>query len=75
MLTYLRNLFMPAQNSFVIEEVDHLRNVVVVEDKELSLRVEVPIGDKPLKDVEIVGPYAVLLTYEDGSQQKKRILK
>jgi hypothetical protein len=75
MLTYIRNLFFPGKSSFVIDEVDFLRNVVVLEDKQLHLRVEVPIGDKPLKSVNIVEPYAVLLTYEDGTTKKKRILK
>jgi hypothetical protein len=39
-----------------VEEVDHLRKVIVMEDKQLSLRVEIPIGDKPLKEVSIVCP-------------------
>jgi len=75
MLSFLKNFFFPVRSSFVIEEVDHLRNVVVLEDKQLSLRVEIPIGDKPLKEVKIVEPYVLLLRYEDGSEQKKRILK
>lgn len=74
MFSFLRKLFLPPHNSFVIDEVDHLRNIVVLEDKQLSLRVEIPIGDKPLKEVEIVEPYTILITYEDGSKQKKRIL-
>lgn len=74
MYKFLRNLFFPIQSSFVVDEVDHLRNVVILEDKQLSLRVEIPIGNKPLKEVKIIGPYSVLLTYEDGSKQKKRIL-
>ena len=75
MLSFLKNFFFPVRSSFVIEEVDHLRNVVVLEDKQLSLRVEIPIGDKPLKEVKIVEPYVLVLRYEDGSEQKKRILK
>ena len=74
MLTFLKNLFTPKTSSFVVEELDHLRNVVVVEDKHLGLRVEIPSGDKPLKKAEIVGPYHLLLTYHDGSFIKKRIL-
>jgi hypothetical protein len=58
----------------VVEEIDHLRNVVILEDKELSLRVEIPIGIKSLKEVRISGPYCVLFTYKDGSKQKKKIL-
>ena len=75
MLSFLKNIFFPERSSFVVEEVDHLRNVIVLEDKQLSLRVEIPIGDKPLKEVKIVAPYVLLLKYEDGSEQKKRILR
>lgn len=74
MLTFIRNLFSPSLSSFIVEEVDHLRRIVILEDKQLSLRVEIPIGEKPLKSVKIIEPYAVLLTYEDGSKTKKRIL-
>ena len=75
MLSFLKNIFFPVRSSFVVEEVDHLRNVVVLEDKQFSLRVEIPIGDKPPKEVKIVAPYVLLLKYEDGSEQKKRILR
>ncbi len=75
MFTFLRNLLTPPQSSFVIDEVDHLRNVVVLEDKHFSIRVEIPIGDKPLKDAKVIAPYVVLLTYQDGSTKKKRILQ
>jgi len=75
MLNFLKNLIFPPKSSFVLEEIDHLRKVVVMEDKQFSLRVEIPIGDKPLKNVSIICPYAVLLKYEDGSQVKKKILK
>ena len=71
---FLKNLFSPGKSDFVLDEIDHLRKVVVVEDKELSLRIEIPIGSKPLKQATIVGPYDILLIYKDGSQQKKKIL-
>jgi hypothetical protein len=51
MLNFLKNLIFPPKSSFVLEEIDHLRKVVVMEDKQFSLRVEIPIGDKPLKNV------------------------
>ncbi len=75
MFSFLRNLLRSPISSFVIDEVDNFRNVVVVEDKDLSLRIEIPIGEKPLKEAKIVEPYSILLTYEDGTVQKKRILK
>jgi hypothetical protein len=74
MFAFLCNLLTPPISSFVINEVDNSRNVVVLEDKDLSLKVEIPIEEKPLKEVRIVEPYAILLTYEDGTVQKKRIL-
>ena len=74
MFAFLRNLLTPPISSFVINEVDNSRNVVVLEDKDLSLKVEIPIEEKPLKEVRIVEPYAILLAYEDGTVQKKRIL-
>lgn len=73
MFSFLRKFLAPTISPFVIEEVDRMRNVVV-EDKQLSLRVEIPIGEKPLKQAQIVEPYTILLTYEDGSKQKKKIL-
>lgn len=75
MFTFLRNLLTPPQSSFVIDELDHLRNVVVLEDRHFSIRVEIPIGDKSLKEAKVIAPYIVLLTYQDGSTEKKRILK
>ena len=75
MLSFLRNLFLPIRSSFVVNEVDHLRKVVVVEDKQLGLKVEITFGDKALKKVKIIEPYAVLLTYQDGTKVQKPILK
>ena len=75
MLQFLRNLIFPRNSSFVINEIDHDRNVVVLEDKQFSLKIEIPIGNKTLKQAKIIAPYAVQLTYEDGSKQIKEILK
>jgi len=74
MFSFIRKFLPLSVSSFVIEEVDHLRRVVVLEDKQLSLRIEIPIGENPLKTAEIVEPYTILLTFEDGSKTKKRIL-
>ena len=41
----------------------------------LGLYVEVPFQDKELIAVNVVEPYAILLTYEDGSTEKKQILE
>ncbi len=74
MFEFLKNLFSPVKSDFVLDQINHLRRIVIVEDKELSLRIEIPFADKPLKQATIVGPYDILLTYKDGSQQKKKIL-
>ncbi len=74
MISFLRNLFAPRVSSFIVVEIDYLRKVVVLEDQQLNLRIEIPIGDKPLKEVKVIEPYVILLTYEDGSQKKKKIL-
>ena len=74
MLSFLRNIVFPVTDHFVIEEIDHSRKVVVVEDKELGIQVKIPIGDKKLKKAQITEPYVVLLTFEDGSKEIKHIL-
>ena len=62
-------------SDFSVFDVNHADRIVVLEDKELSLYIEVPFGDKELVAVRIVEPYAILMTYEDGSTEKKQILK
>jgi len=75
MPSFLQNLLMPADSSFVIIDIDHLRKVVILEDAHLGLTVNIPIGEKPLKEAKILGPYSVLFTYADGTKEKKRILE
>jgi hypothetical protein len=74
MFSSIRNFFYSKQSAFVIKEVNHFRNIVVLENRQLSLQVEVQIGNKHLKEANVIAPY-ILLTYQDGSTQKKRILK
>ena len=52
-----------------------LNQVIVLEDKQLGLSVEVAFGDKELRSVKIIEPYAIFLTYEDGSSEKKKFLE
>jgi hypothetical protein len=75
MFSFLKKLFFPTRSSFVINKVDHLRKVVILEDRQLSLQVEIPFDNKTLKEAVIVEPYALLLKYADGSEQKKLILE
>jgi hypothetical protein len=46
-----------------------------MEDKNLGLYVDAPFQDTELIAVNVVEPYAILLTYEDGSTEKKQILE
>lgn len=74
MFQTIKNWLFPSISSFVIEEIDHLRNLIVCEDKNLGLRVEVLTASKPIKDAWITGPYSILITYQDGTTQTKKIL-
>jgi hypothetical protein len=74
MFQTIKNWLFPSISSFVIEEIDLIRNIVVCEDKKLGLRVEVLTANKPVKEVRIAGPYSILITYQDGTTQTKKIL-
>lgn len=75
MLKKLLEFFLPARSSFVIEEIDPIRNVVILEDKHFGIRAEVNIGDKELKTAKIAGHYCVVLHYKDGTRKKTRFMK
>ncbi|HQR84985.1 MAG: hypothetical protein B7Y05_09160 [Polynucleobacter sp. 24-46-87] len=75
MFKKLFEFILPARSSFVIEEIDPIRNVVVLEDKQFGIRAEVNIGNKELKTAKIAGPYCVVLHYKDGTSKKARFMK
>lgn len=75
MFKKLLEFILPARSSFVIEEIDPIRNVVVLEDKQFGIRTEVNIGNKELKTAKIAGPYCVVLHYKDGTSKKARFMK
>jgi len=75
MLDFIKNLLLPLRSDFIIEEINHQRKVAILSDQQLGLRVEIPLGEKPIKEVLIVEPYAVRLIYADGTSVKKLILK
>lgn len=75
MLKKLLELLFPPRSSFVVEEVDPIRNVLVLEDKQFGIRAEVNIGPKELKSARIAGPYCVVLHYKDGTSKKTRFMK
>ena len=62
-------------SDFSVFDINHADRVIILEDKNLGLFVEVPFEDKELIAVNVVEPYAILLTYEDGSTEKKQILE
>lgn len=72
---FFKRLFFPLESDFIIEKLDYVRKVAVLTDKEFGLRIEIPLGEKPIKEVLIVEPYAVRLIYTDGTSVKKSILK
>ncbi|OZA15733.1 MAG: hypothetical protein B7Y05_02625 [Polynucleobacter sp. 24-46-87] len=75
MLKKLLELLFPPRSSFVVEEVDPIRNVLVLEDKQFGIRAEVNIGPKELREAKIAGPYCVVLHYKDGTSKKARFMK
>ena len=62
-------------SAFEIVDINYDGRLIVLEDKELGYSVEVAFGNKELQSVKIIEPYAVLLTYEDGTSEKKQFLK
>jgi hypothetical protein len=74
MLNKILNFFAPIKSWFVVEEIDPIRNVVILEDKKFGIRAEVNIGNKELKEAKIAGPYCVVLHYKDGSSKKTRFM-
>jgi hypothetical protein len=75
MLKKLLEFIFPPRSSFVVEEVDTIRNVLVLEDKQFGIRAEVNIGPKELKSAKIAGPYCVVLHYKDGTCKKTRFMR
>lgn len=75
MLQKLLEILFPPISSFVIEEINLVRNVVVLEDKDFGIRAEVSIGLKELKSAKLSGPYCVVLYYADGTSKKTRFMK
>lgn len=62
-------------SAFEIVDINYADRVIVLEDKQLAYSIEVAFGDQELQSVKIVEPYAILITYEDGTSEKKRFLK
>jgi hypothetical protein len=75
MFNFLKSLLFPLKSDFIVEGLDHERKVAILTDKQFGLRVEIPLGEKPIKEVCIVEPYAVRLIYKDGTSEKKSILE
>lgn len=62
-------------SAFVVDEVDHVRSVIVVADKSMGFNVEVKVGEgQKIKSAKIIAPYDMMVSYEDGTSQKVRFL-
>jgi hypothetical protein len=61
-------------SAFEIVDINYVERVIVVEDKQLGYSVEVAFGDQELQSVKIIEPYVILITYQDGTSEKKRFL-
>ena len=61
-------------SDFEIIEIDKVKALIVVEDREIGLQVKIPIEKKGLSEAKVVGPYQIKLIYKDGSSQLKKIL-
>jgi hypothetical protein len=62
-------------SAFEIVDINYADRVIVLEDKQLGYSVEVAFGDQELQSVKIIEPYAILITYQDGTSEKKQFLK
>jgi len=68
--------FFQAENSdFVIKEINHEKQIIVVEDDSLGLQCEIVFGANNLVSAEISGPYSIRLIYADGTSEEKIFLK
>jgi hypothetical protein len=68
--------FFQAENSdFVIKEINHEKQIIVVEDDSLGLQCEIFFGANNLVSAEISGPYSIKLIYADGTSEEKIFLK
>lgn len=71
----LIHFFFP-RSSFVVDEIDLDRSVVVLADKSMGLKVEVKLDSgRKLTRAKVIAPYDVLVEYEDGTSKKVRFLK
>lgn len=66
---------MPNFSSFQIVDINHAERLIILENKELGITVEIPYGSKEPTSVTVNGAYTILITYTDGTEEEKRILK
>jgi hypothetical protein len=66
--------FQAGNSDFMIKEINHEKQIIVVEDASLGLQCEVSFGDGGLVSAEISGPYTIKLSYANGSSEEKVFL-
>lgn len=68
--------FIQSNNSdFVIKEINHAKQMIVVEDASLGLECEIAFGASDLVSAEISGPYSIKLIYANGASEEKVFLR
>jgi hypothetical protein len=68
--------FFQASNSdFAIKEINHAKQIIIVEDASLGLQCEITFGASDLVSAEISGPYSIRLIYANGTSEEKIFLK
>ena len=67
--------FQPNNSDFVIKEINHEKQIIVVEDDSLGLQCEIAFGSNNLVSAEISGPYSIKLIYASGTIEERAFLK
>jgi hypothetical protein len=67
--------FQAGNSDFAIKEINHTKQIIIVEDASLGLQCEVTFGASDLVSAEISGPYSIKLTYANGTSEEKIFLK
>ena len=67
--------FQPNNSDFVLKEINHAKQMIVVEDVSLGLQCEITFGASDLVSAEISGPYSIKLIYANGTTEEKVFLE
>ena len=62
------------KRNFVVSSIDHMSNLVLVEDLLSGLHIGVPFGPRELVKVEFTGEYELHFLYLDSSEKSVNLL-